>query len=45
MYIYKSGDNYMSNGIIRSKKYDSREIPSICNVLELYAKTKNIQKK
>ena len=40
MYVYKSGDNYMSKGILRSKKYDAHEIPNICNVLELYAKKK-----
>ena len=45
MYVYKSGDNYMSNGIIKSKKYDAYEIPFICNALELYANIKNIQNK
>ena len=45
MYVYKTGDNYMSDSIINSKKYDVNEIPEICAALELYAKIKNIQNK
>ena len=45
IYVYKQGDNYMSNFIIRTKGYDIQEMTNFYDVLEYYGKTKNILNK
>ena len=45
IYIYKRGDNYMSNYIIRNKRYDEKEMTNFYDILEHYGKTKNILNK
>ena len=45
MYVYKEGDNYMSNYIVRTKGYDIKEMTNFYDALEHYGKTKNILNK
>ena len=45
IYVYKEGDNYMSNFIIRTKGYVVDEMTNFYDVLEYYRKTKNILNK
>ena len=45
MYVYKEGDNYMSNYIIRTKGYVIKEMANFYEALEHYRKTKNILNK
>ena len=44
MYVYKKSDNYMSNWIIRTAKYESRHMSNFFEVLKYYAKKNNILK-
>ena len=45
IYVYKEGDNHMSNFIIRTKGYDVKEMTNFYDALENYGKTKNILNK
>ena len=45
IYVYKEGDNYMSNFIIRTKGYDVKEMTNLYDILEYYGKTRNILNK
>lgn len=45
IYIYKKGDNYISNFIMRTKGYAVKEMSNFYDALEHYRKTKNILKK
>ena len=45
LYIYKKGDNYMSNFIRRTKGYVIKEMTNFYEVLEYYKETKNILNK
>ena len=44
MYVYKKLDNYMSNKIIRSGKYEPSHMSNILDALKYYGKIKNIIK-
>ena len=44
-YVYKEGDNYISNSIKRIKGYDFKEMGNFYEVLEHYRETKNILNK
>ena len=45
IYVYKEGDKYMSNYIIKSKGYDTQEMTNFYDALEKYGKEKNILNK
>ena len=45
MYVYKEGDNYMSNFIINTKGYVVEEMTNFYDALEYYGKTNNILNK
>ena len=45
IYVYKEGDNYMSDFIIRTKGYDVKEMSNFYDALEYYGKAKNILNK
>ena len=45
IYVYKKGDNYMSNFIIKTKGYDINEMTNFYDALEYYGKTNNILNK
>ena len=45
MYVYKEGDNYMSNFIIRTKGYVVKEMTNFYEALEYYGKKNNILNK
>ena len=45
IYVYKEGDNHMSNFIIKTKGYVVNEMTNFYDVLEYYGKTKNILNK
>ena len=45
IYVYKEGDNYMSNSIIKTKGYDIKEMSNFYDVLEYYGKARNILNK
>jgi len=40
LYVYKEGDNHISNSIIRKKGYDAKEMNNFYDVLEYYQKKK-----
>ena len=42
LYVYKEGDNHISNSIIRKKGYDAKEMNNFYDVLEYYQKKNNI---
>ena len=42
LYVYKEGDNHISNSIIRKKGYDAKEMNNFYDVLEYYQKNNNI---
>lgn len=44
MYVYKKKDNYMSNEIIRSGKYEPFHMSNFLDALKYYGKSKNIIK-
>ena len=44
MYVYKKKDNYMSNEIIRSAKYEPSHMSNILEALKYYGKSRNIIK-
>ena len=45
IYVYKEGDKYISNFIIRTKRYAYQEMENLQEVLEYYGRTKNILNK
>ena len=45
IYVYKEGDKYISNFIIRTKRYAYQEMENFQEVLEYYGRTKNILNK
>ena len=45
IYVYKEGDNHMSNFIIKTKGYDINEMTNFYDALEYYRKSKNILNK
>jgi FkbM family methyltransferase len=44
MYVYKKSDNYMSNEIIRSGKYEPSHMSNFLDALKYYGKSRNIIK-
>jgi hypothetical protein len=44
IYVYKKDDNYMSNGIIKTGKYEQAEMTNFLEALKYYGKKKNISK-
>jgi len=45
LFVYKKGDNHMSNFIMRTKGYDINEMTNFYDILEHYRKEKNILNK